>query len=274
MSSELVVPESVSIPRIDPKIVAGAQSALIVAREFKIDCVEMYRIAAGELREIVTQKKQLEELRMKITRPLDSAKKAVMELFRAPADALEQAERILKRSMVAFDNAERQRREDEERQARAAAEAERKRLEDEALALAAKIEQEERAVAEELATELEQMGDASQAQEVRKNAQAEAAQKVEEVLREAAADSQTVVSFASQALAPKASGISSRENWFAEAINLDELIKAAAEGHSAARECLMANDKVLGAKARALKGALSIPGVRVWSENGISARRA
>jgi hypothetical protein len=268
------IPERVEIPRFDPAIVTSAQAALTLAREFKIDSVEMYELAGGELREIVTKKKLLDEKRLAITRPIDVAKKAVMDLFRGPTEALELAEQTIKRSMVTFDNAERQRRAEEERKARAAAEAERRRIEEEALARAAEVERQEREHAEAVAAELEQMGDAQQAKEVRETAQIEAAQKADEVMREAAADAQTLVSFAPTSAAPKAAGIATREVWYSEVTDLDALIKAAAAGNSSARECLMANDKVLGAKVRSLKGALSLPGVRVWSENAIAARRA
>jgi hypothetical protein len=269
------VPETIRVPdAVDAALTEAAQDALDLVRNFNIDSADMYEIAAIELRGIVTKKDELEAERFAITRPMDAAKKKVMNLFRAPITWLEQAEAILKQKMVAFDRSERDRIAAEERQALAAADAERKRVEEAGLARAAEIEALESAQAEELATELEQLGESTEAQLVRETAKAEAAQKADEVLREAAADAQMIVAFVPQAEAPRADGIGKRETWHAEVTDMDALIRAAAEGNKSARECLMANESVLGAKARSLKKAFALPGVRVWSESGISARRA
>jgi len=83
----------------------------------------------------------------------------------------------------------------------------------------------------------------------------------------------TVVAPVIQIESPKVAGISPRETWHAECVDLKALVKAIAEGR-APLSLVMANDKVLGAQARSLKADFVCDGVRVWSEKSIAAAGA
>jgi malic enzyme len=72
--------------------------------------------------------------------------------------------------------------------------------------------------------------------------------------------------------APKVAGISMRETWSASVVNLMDLVKAVASG-KAPIQCIQANSVFLGQQARAMKAALSYPGVRAVSDSNISAGR-
>lgn len=63
-----------------------------------------YVNAAELLRTVKALSKKLEDTRKGITSPLDVAKKAVMDLFRAPSDVLETAEKKIKDEMIIYSN--------------------------------------------------------------------------------------------------------------------------------------------------------------------------
>jgi hypothetical protein len=71
--------------------------------------------------------------------------------------------------------------------------------------------------------------------------------------------------------APKADGTSYRETWSAEVISLMTLVKAVAEG-KAPIAYLEANTQALNAAARAFKGTVEIPGVKI-KKDIVMARR-
>ncbi|MDH5511483.1 MAG: hypothetical protein OEZ32_14175 [Nitrospinota bacterium] len=107
--------------------------AMEIARVANVDItihtVEDYRAAGEQLTRIKHAAKQLEDLRLSLTRPLDESKKRIMAMFARPKDDLAGAEARLKRGMVAF-NAEQDRlRREAEARLRAEAEAEERRLE-------------------------------------------------------------------------------------------------------------------------------------------------
>jgi hypothetical protein len=100
------------------------ESAMILthAKEFRIATNVSYKLAGEELKRIKGAMKRMEELRTAITRPMDAAKRAVMDLFGPPAERLATAERSIKSAMVTYQNEiERQAREERliaEREAR------------------------------------------------------------------------------------------------------------------------------------------------------------
>lgn len=111
-----------------------ANSRLVMAERFEIKTPAQYALAAEELSAVKARAKELESQRMAITRPLDVAKKNVMDLFRAPLALLDRAETIYKDRLKAF-AAEQARIAAEERlRLEAAADEERKRLTDQAAA--------------------------------------------------------------------------------------------------------------------------------------------
>ena len=63
---------------------------------------------------------------------------------------------------------------------------------------------------------------------------------------------------------PKVQGLSYREIWAAEVVNIRELCRAVADGR-ASTECISANMPTLNRMATALKSTMNVPGVRAYS---------
>lgn len=190
--------------------------------------------AGEELINIKTAKRNLENQRKKFTRPLDTAKKAVMDWFREPLRRLDQAERSLKRAMLTYQQEEARKRRHEQEKLEKAAERKRHRL-------------------AQRAAEAAESGDEHKA---------------------AALDTQasTVVAPVVPAQ-PKVSGVSTRENWKAEVTDLMALVKAVAAG-DASLTLIQANTTEINKRARALKSEFSVPGIRVYAEQSLAARSA
>ena len=67
-----------------------------------IDSQEKYETASVILKDVKARAVELDKQLKAITTPLDTAKKAVMDLFRKPLEMLEDAERTIKRSMIEY----------------------------------------------------------------------------------------------------------------------------------------------------------------------------
>ncbi len=240
-----IAPVRVEVPdAIDASTQSQITDLLEIAQTIVVDNDSDYEFAAEQLTQVKAAYKRAEDTRKSITKPLDDAKKAVMELFRTPLANLGNAKSVVERSMNAYQDRVEAERRRIEAEARRAEEAERRRIEAEAAAEAAK---------------LEEAGDA------------EAAETVREVAREVA---NTVVAIAPRVEAPTAAGISTRQNYKAEVEDLLAVIKAAAAGDKLALAVLTVDQKALNAQAKALKTGLDIPGVRVYTERTFTARRA
>jgi len=110
------------------QLAESAQSAVILAKGFKIVERSGFTIAAERLRSIKAVQKQLEEKRTSVTGPLNEALRSINGWFKSPMQYLADAELIYKREMATFSA-------EEERIARveAAKAAEKARLEQEEL---------------------------------------------------------------------------------------------------------------------------------------------
>lgn len=248
-----------------------ADESVEMAACIVVDSPEMYQLAAGELQAIAGRRKKIEDLRFSITRPMDEAKKRVMELFRGPTEQLERAENQIKGAMLTFRRAEDQRiareRAEAERIARAEREAaEAAQREAEAAAEAARAEAEAAIAAGDTAAAAAAAAAASEAEA------AAAAAEFEVELAEVAP-----VAVIEQPQT-KAAGIGTRQNWKAEVTDLRALViaagKAAENGDDTMLGYLMADPKALGGVARALKGQARVAGVRFYAEDGLSVRAA
>jgi membrane protein involved in colicin uptake len=255
-----------------------AQAALDSALDLVIDSPTMYELAGDELRNLKSLQKLVEEKRTAITGPLNQALKATNDLFRAPKEYLEKAEAACKRSMITYTTEVERRAAEARRIAEEEARRERDRL-------AAEQREQERIAREaaEAAARAQR-----EAQEAAARGDAEAAARAQEEARQqteaansAQADAQAtamtaeVVSIAPSVAPPaKVSGISGRVNYTAQVDDFMALVRAVAEG-KAPVECICANEKFLGAQARAFKKAGALyPGVTAVAERGISARAA
>ena len=145
-----------------------------------------------------------------------------------------EAEGVLKRSLSAYQDAEQKRQREE----------------------AARIEAEQKAAEEESRL--------AEAEELEKAGEHEAAA---QVLDEPIV---TAPPPAPAASAPKVKGVSMRETWSAEVVDLLKLVKAVAAG-TVPLAAVQANGKVLNEQARSLKAELRWPGIKVHRGTSVAA---
>lgn len=224
----------------DPEIPDEAQALILeatktveVAKSLTINNNEEYETAASQLSAIKKKANELDTKRKSMTKPLDEAKKKIMDLFRDPIQKLNDAEGFIKRGIASYQHKLEMARREEQRKADEAARKERERLERHAAKAAEKGR-------DEKAQEFEERASMVQA---------------------------PVVAYE----APKVSGVSTRENWKAEVTDLPALVKAVAEGKAPA-SFLTANMTEINRVAKALRKDADYPGVRVYSETVVASR--
>lgn len=268
MDSPNLVDLKVSQP--DQAIFKSAINALNMAKAYEIDSADVRDMAARELIKIVSLKKSVDEQRKTITKPIDVAKAAVMDLFRAPTTYLEQAESILKGAITKFDREENARRIAEQARLEEAARQERARLAQEAAARDAAA----RAEAAEIQRKADEAAAAGKQEEAaRLNAEAES--RVEQGAAEVMTlqmTSQLVT--APMSAAPRVTaGVSTRKVWKVEVTDKLAFVRYIAEHPEfidLVEPCMPAVNKI----ALALKANCPIAGVRVFEDSVIAARAA
>jgi hypothetical protein len=217
----------------EQQLVAVSSPVLETAQSLVIDSPIMFEMAGEELKTIKQKTKQLEDQRKAITQPMDKAKKEVMDLFRKPLEMLEQAEAVLKRSILAYTQEQRRIQQEAQRKADEAAAAERRRIEEEAKAA-------------------EKTGDVETAA----------------VMQSAAS---MVVAAPVKTEAPKVAGVSTTTRWTAEVTDKVEYIKHVL-AHPELIDTITIDMRPLNQMAVALKDKLSIPGIRPIANESVSAR--
>lgn len=252
-------------PTTDPEaraLTAQTDTLFAVGQHCTVVTAADYEVAGLELKRVKDAQKKLDELRKSMTRPIDAAKKAILDFFRGPEDKLARAESGIKRAMVTYQDEQARVRREEQRRADEAAAAERRRLAQQQ----AEAEAKARAESERLRREAEEAAAAGRAAEAAKlNAKAErteekAAEKVEALqLREA-----QVVAPVIQREPPKVSGVATREVWKFEITDPTQV----------PRQFLMVDESKIRRVVQAMKGDASIPGVRVYAERQIAAGAA
>lgn len=229
-----------------------AEDAHELALAITVEDEATLQYAADELRKIAGANKDLTALRMTFTKPLDEGKAEIMDLFRPAADMLGKAERLLRDGVNTYQTKKQREAEAARHRAEAQARAER----EEAARKAREAQQEADRLAKEGA-------DAEALQ--RAQQQAEEAQEQAEVAAVAPPPMPVVAEPA------KVSGISSRETWKFEVVDLVALVKAAAE-RPELLGYLQADEKAIGSTVRGMKGRTQIPGVRAYSEQTTAVR--
>jgi uncharacterized protein with von Willebrand factor type A (vWA) domain len=206
------------------------------ARSLKISDQATYEIACEELRGIKGLRAKVEEVFGPIVKKAYEAhKEAVLQRKKAD-DPLNEAELILKRAIADWQLEQERIRREEQR-----------RLEEEA-----RHRQEE-----ELEREIEQA-----------EAEGASAAEVEAMIDRAPAPAPVMVA---PRVAPM-SGVATRELWAADVTDLMAFIKHVA-AHPEHTALLMPNMTAINQMARALKSAMKIPGVRVYSQATVAVRR-
>ena len=107
-----------------PAILKKAEAVVIFNQD-------QYEGANSVLKTVKGKYRDLDSIRKEITKPLDQAKRVVMDLFREPLETLAKAESIIKRAMITYSDEQDRLRIEEQRklEAKARAEEERKRKE-------------------------------------------------------------------------------------------------------------------------------------------------
>lgn len=206
---------------------SGAERALAHANEMAVDSPKALDEAGTFIKRVTAAEKRLNDTRLGLTRPIDEAKKKVMDLFKPAVERFNEAKMIARRKAGAYQEEERQRREAE---ARAAAEK------------AAK-EQERR---QKLAEKALERGDAAKAEE-----------------HEAKAEQAAVAVPTAQA--PKAKGVALRTYYTVQVLDMKKLCAAVAEGRVPAHVVQLHQGEA-NKFAGATKGAVDIPGCTIHKE--------
>lgn len=236
-----------------------AEAYLMTAQMVEIHSQPQYEKAAITLKTIKAFSKQLEEERTKITKPMDAAKAAVMNLFRKPAKILEDAEQAVKSAMITYDNEQEKIRLEKERQAREAAareEARQRKIKEDQERAWREREAEATKQAEILAQKAQK--ERNEAKRAEMEAQAEKARqeaaKAQEKADERAQQAQEVFVpvEAVEKTTEQPKGTSFRTIWEFEI--MDE--------HAITREWLVPDLKSIGGAIRSTQGKINIPGVR------------
>jgi len=234
--AEQMMPESgretvtVELDRSDREQMQNAAGMLVMAQGFAVASQADYDEGAQYLREIKQRRNELDAKRKSITRPLDEAKKRIMDLFRPPIETLDKAKGEIEGSMSAwYREQERQRREAE---ARAREEARR--------------EEEKRRKAVE-----------RKAEAARKKGDEERAQQIIDEAEQAPPPPAPVFEQPEQ---PKGTHV--RTYYAAEVVDKRKLIEAVAAGE-VPDNVLTPDMTVLNGLARSLKHGLKYAGVRV-----------
>lgn len=252
-------------PALDPEVKAltvQTEQFEALALTYKVASPVQYTDAGEQLKQIKAAMKRLDDLRKGMTRPIDAAKKAIMDFFRAPEDKLARAESGIKRAMLMYSEEQERIRREEQRKAEEAARKERERLE--AIARETERKAREKADAERKAADAAAAGGrAAEAAKLMAKAQAteeRAAAKAEEAAQQAA----MVVAPIIQREAPKVSGISTREVWLFEVT----------DPVAVPREYLMVDESKIRKVVGALKADTVIAGVRVYSDKRMASGSA
>ena len=219
----------------DQTTLDSAQAYLTSAEAYVINSPGMAEAAGHDLKAIKAKYNELDTLRKSITAPLDQAKKAVMDLFRAPLEYLEKAESTLKRSLITFQQEEQRKAREVQARAEEAARKEREKLEEQAR-------------------------------------KAEASGKTEkaDALREVANMTTTPIIAAQPT---KIAGLSVRTIWRARVNDKRALVEAALN-RADIMALIVVDESALNKLATALKENLSVPGVEAYAEDSMSARAA
>jgi len=253
------------IPQPDGDAATEAMTALTYATEFAIATASDSMKAQEARARLNTKIKTLTEARLALTRPIDVAKKTIMDFFAAPIAKLEEAKRTLDRKIIAWDDEQERIRLEAQRKAEAEAETERRRLQ--AIADEAKRKADEEAAAKRRAAE--EAAAAGRAEEAAKlRAQAERVEtRAEAKVAQFEERAASVVAPIIQADTQSVVGTTKRENWTFRITDPSKINAA----------FLMPDEVKIGKLVKSMKGdaaALIGAGVEVYAEKILASRRA
>lgn len=228
----------VSVTNAALENISEANKLATVVRELKITNSQEYQSSGNFLKQIKTVSKIIDDGRKEITKPLDDAKKRVMDFFKDPLNELSEAERLLKGAILTYQR-EQQRitqQKQLEAEAKARAEEERKRKE-----------------LEERAKKWEEKGNQEKA----------------ELLREKAEDVHVKTVVVAQPI-EKVSGLATKKVWKANIVDINKIPQNV---YINDEKVTAAIQSILNKLATATKGAMPIDGVEFYQEDSLSAGR-
>lgn len=237
-----------------------AGQLVALADAYEIDSNPVYEMAGRDLTAVKARMKAVDERRKAITRPLDEAKKAVMDLFGAPMKFLEQAETTIKQKMLAYTDEQARKERVLRAQLEEQARKERERIAAEARAAQAKADEEARKLREK-AEAARAAGEAEKAAKFESRAESRetaGAERAEELAHQAAVTVAPMVAFEKA----EVKGVATREEWDFEITDRNALPLT----------FMIPDEKAIRAMVKARKGDTNIPGVRVFSRKILAAR--
>ena len=212
------------------------------AKNFKIVSPSDLEVSANILKTIKQRKKKIDEVRKSLTRPLDTAKKTIMDFFRPAENKLQEAENTIEKTILDFRAEERKRVEEEQK--KAAEEAKKKQEEE-----LARIQKEQE--------EAEMVGDC------------ETVEKLE--MQKTVVSTTKEVSSVIIPEEPKMSGVAEVKRWKAIVTDKMALIKHIAETGQF-ENLIEFSSKELNSLAIATKGTIQIPGIEFIVERSLATR--
>lgn len=211
------------------KQIDQAESYLNGAKNYVINDIHSFKRAAIMLQDIKQQKKEYDNLRKQLKKPIIEAGKNIEELFRKPIHFLHKAEEAYKINMLKYEKDER-----------------------------LKIEAEKKKKAKTESQLLEEAEIASAKGNI---------ERFDNLMSDVTELNTNVVEM------PKAEGISFKDNWKAEVIDINELIRAVVAG-KAPPTLLKINETALSQVAKATKGTMQYPGIRFYNDKIVASRGA
>lgn len=254
-----------SIPTPDGDAAKESMTAVEYAKSFEVTSSSDSAKAQEARIRLNTRIKSLTDARMALTRPIDAAKKVIMDFFNGPIAAFTEAKDTLDRKIITYENQQEQLRRAEQRRLDQIAENQRRELQ-------AKADEEKRqaeAEAEALRKKAEKAAAAGRAKEAEK-LQA----KAEQVEQKADASIGDLEDRAAASVAPivqadtaRVAGATFREVWEHEVIDLSKINEP----------FKMADDVKIGRVVQSLKGdAVGVvgEGLKVTSRRILATRRS
>lgn len=223
------------------EVSASTDLLLQDAKGFKVLSPADLEVSANMFKTIKQKKKQIDEVRKSLTRPLDAAKKRIMDFFRPAENKLAEAENSIEKTILEYRAEERRKAEEEQRKA---AEEAKKRQEEEL----ARIQKEQE--------EAEMLGDSETVENL----------EMQKTVAATTAEVATVV-----APEPKLSGVSEVKRWKAVVTDKMALIRYIAQTGQFENVVEFSN-KELNALATATKGTIQVPGIEFKAERSLAAR--
>lgn len=226
---------ALTIRRPDDALFRRSQTYLAMARGREVRTADGAKVSAADLLEIKALAKRVEDQRTAITRPINEALREVNALFKPAKDWLAEAETILKGKLLAFQQ-------------------EQQRIAREAQARADEETRKERERLERRAALADLVGRDERAEQLREQAESRAAPVVKPAI-------------------PKLEGVHTREIWKAEVTDKMAFLRHVVEQGPELAALVSLDQAALNARARSLKDALDLPGIRAVEESTMAARK-